>query len=67
MGGVNDVAKIKGHRCTYVASLPGEIVHALKKAGVINLLILIDEIDKIGRDGFCGDPFTFCIFNHFCE
>ena len=55
MGGENDVATIKGHRRTYIGSLPGEIVHALKKTEVINPLILIDEIDKIGR-GSQGDP-----------
>ncbi|CAI2162045.1 2947_t:CDS:10 [Funneliformis geosporum] len=55
MGGAHDVAKIKGHCRTYIGSFPGEIARALRKTGVINPLILIDEVDKIGRDGR-GDP-----------
>ncbi|ESZ95484.1 ATP-dependent protease La [Sclerotinia borealis F-4128] len=55
VGGLTDVAEIKGHRRTYVGALPGRIVQALKKCQTENPLILIDEIDKIGR-GHQGDP-----------
>ncbi len=55
VGGLTDVAEIKGHRRTYVGALPGRIVQALKKCQTENPLILIDEVDKIGR-GHQGDP-----------
>lgn len=55
VGGLSDVAEIKGHRRTYVGALPGRIIQALKKCQTENPLILIDEIDKIGR-GHQGDP-----------
>jgi Lon-like ATP-dependent protease len=55
VGGLSDVAEIKGHRRTYVGALPGRIIQALKKCQTENPLILIDEIDKIGR-GHNGDP-----------
>jgi Lon-like ATP-dependent protease len=55
VGGLTDVAEIKGHRRTYVGALPGRIIQALKKCQTENPLILIDEIDKIGR-GHNGDP-----------
>ncbi|RKF59704.1 Lon protease-like protein, mitochondrial [Erysiphe neolycopersici] len=55
VGGLADVAEIKGHRRTYVGALPGRIVQALKKCQTENPLILIDEIDKLGR-GHQGDP-----------
>lgn len=55
VGGLTDVAEIKGHRRTYVGALPGRIVQALKKCQTENPLILIDEVDKIGR-GYQGDP-----------
>jgi ATP-dependent Lon protease len=55
VGGLTDVAEIKGHRRTYVGALPGRIIQALKKCQTENPLILIDEIDKIGR-GHQGDP-----------
>jgi Lon-like ATP-dependent protease len=55
VGGLSDVAEIKGHRRTYVGALPGRIVQALKKCQTENPLILIDEVDKIGR-GHNGDP-----------
>jgi Lon-like ATP-dependent protease len=55
VGGLTDVAEIKGHRRTYVGALPGRVIQALKKCQSENPLILIDEIDKIGR-GYQGDP-----------
>ncbi|KAF8201098.1 Lon protease C-terminal proteolytic domain-containing protein [Mycena galopus ATCC 62051] len=55
VGGLADVAEIKGHRRTYVGALPGKIIQALKRVGTENPLVLIDEVDKIGR-GVNGDP-----------
>ncbi|KAK9452584.1 Lon protease C-terminal proteolytic domain-containing protein [Dipodascopsis uninucleata] len=55
VGGLTDVAEIKGHRRTYVGALPGRIIQSLKKSQTENPLILIDEVDKIGR-GHQGDP-----------
>ncbi|KAK3987824.1 mitochondrial Lon protease [Cladorrhinum sp. PSN332] len=55
VGGLADVAEIKGHRRTYVGALPGRVIQALKKCKTENPLILIDEIDKLGR-GYQGDP-----------
>lgn len=55
VGGLTDVAEIKGHRRTYVGALPGRVIQALKKCQTENPLILIDEVDKIGR-GIQGDP-----------
>ncbi|CDO69721.1 hypothetical protein BN946_scf184687.g6 [Trametes cinnabarina] len=55
VGGLTDVAEIKGHRRTYVGALPGKIIQALRRVGTENPLVLIDEVDKIGR-GHNGDP-----------
>ncbi|CDO94655.1 unnamed protein product [Kluyveromyces dobzhanskii CBS 2104] len=56
VGGMTDVAEIKGHRRTYIGALPGRVIQALKKCQTQNPLILIDEIDKIGHGGIHGDP-----------
>ncbi|XP_071034716.1 lon protease homolog, mitochondrial isoform X3 [Parasteatoda tepidariorum] len=55
VGGMTDIAEIKGHRRTYIGAMPGKIIQCLKKTKTENPLILIDEVDKIGR-GYQGDP-----------